>query len=195
MSSKKVLFSIFVGVCSFSLVRAEPPANAMTEAPVTQSYVGEAAEAVVGRVFGVEGDASDIKYHVFELTHHSPVNAAARSLFVPGWGQHFNNQTAKGSILFITTVGALLGSIKLYDKSNDTHHEYESQGLKSSGLYDDYENERISALALGGVAAVLWTVGVMDAYKNAYSPLYSKNPSVDVAFGDDGARVVVRKNF
>jgi len=174
---------------------AEGPANLSTEGGARKSYVGEAVEAVVGRVFGVEGDASDIKYHVFELTQHSPLSAATRSLVVPGWGQHFNNQPAKGTIFFITTAGALVGSVRLYNESTHSYDDYKKQGVQDGPLYDDYKNQRVTALALGGVTAVLWLAGVIDAYRNAYSPLYSKNPSIDVAFINDGARLVVKKNF
>ncbi len=182
---------------SSPVLRAEAPANAEYETapPVTGSYLGEAAGAVVGRVFGVEGDASDIKYHEIELTAHSPASAATRSAFIPGWGQHFNNQKAKGTVFFFVTVGALAGTVHLASKADRTYDDYKQLGVKNSSLYDDYKSEQTRAIALGSVTAVLWTIGVIDAYRHAYVPLYSKTTSFDVAFIDGGAEMSVRKKF
>lgn len=174
---------------------ADQPANAGEEEAVRGSYVGEAADAVVGRVFGVEGRASDIMYHEYDFTTHTPASAAMRSLIIPGWGQSFNGQRTKGIIFFITTVGAAIGGIKLYDKSTRTHREYRNRGVRDDSIYDDYESQRTRAFALGGVAAVLWTAGVIDAYRHAYSRLYSKEASVDVVFVDDGAQITLKKSF
>ncbi|MCG3206217.1 MAG: hypothetical protein KCHDKBKB_02950 [Elusimicrobia bacterium] len=193
ISVSRVLLSLSLFLSS-SVVVAEQPLNAVDIEP-HENFVGEATQAVVGRVFGVEGEASDIKYHVFELTHHSPTSAAVRSLFIPGWGQHFNQQPAKGSIFFVTTVGALLGSMHLYNKADESYQAYTSQGVQNSSLYDDYEKERLGALLLGGTAGILWVVGIFDAYRQAYSPLYSKDSSVDVALKKDGAQLIFKKSF
>lgn len=177
-----------------SLHAADQPANASD--PINPgSFVGEAAEAVVGRVFGVEGDASDIKYHAFELNHHSPGSSLVRSLVIPGWGQHFNRQKAKGSVFFLTTLGSLYASAHLYNQSVSSYHEYQAGGVKDSSRYEDYKDQRTQSLLYGGVAAILWVVGMVDAHRNAYNPLYSKEPSVDLAFIDEEARITLKKNF
>lgn len=197
MNKNFALLLLFLSGLFVPPLRAEGPANVESDvsAPMPGSYVGQAAEAVVGRVFGVEGDASDIKYHVFELTNHSPASAATRSFFIPGWGQAFNNQRAKGTVFFFATVGALVGTVHMYNKAEHTYDDYKSVGARDSSLYDDYKSQRTRAIALGGVTALLWTIGVVDAYRHAYNPLYSQNPSVDVAFSDDGALIRLRKNF
>ncbi len=192
MNVKKLFSILLIGAFVTPLIASDQPLNTTTS---RKSIVGEATEAVVGRVFGVEGDASDIKYHVVELTAHSPSNAAVRSAFVPGWGQGFNNERVKGSIFFLGTLGAVFGSFKLYEKAGDAYDDYKASGLKNSNKYDDYEQYRQQSLILGGAAAVLWIVGIFDAYRHAYQPLYSSARTVDVAFNDDGASFRLRKTF
>src|SRR5262245_35162978 len=74
------------------------------------SLIREAGGAVMGRVFGVQGTGADIQYHVVELSGRKPGNSAVRSAFVPGWGQFFNGEKVKASILFVATIGAAVGA-------------------------------------------------------------------------------------
>ncbi len=160
------------------------------------SVVGQAAEAVVGRVFGVEGDASQIKYHVIEFTSHTPSASATRSLLVPGWGQYFNRQKTKGTVLFLTTLGAVVASSHLYSKASHEYDQYREQEDKDGSKYDDYNRDHDRAIIFGGAAALLWIASILDAYHNAYKPLYSQAPSVDVAlFEEGGAQVRLKKAF
>ncbi len=159
------------------------------------NYIGEAAEATVGRVFGVEGDAAEINYHVFELTSHSPANAAIRSGIIPGWGQYFNNERVKGSVLFLATLGAVVASVHLHNSAEKSYDDYQALGQKDSSLYDDYERAYTGSIVLGSAAAVLWLVGIWDAHHNAYHPLYSKNVTVDVAYADNTSQIRVKKSF
>lgn len=174
-----------------------PPTNTQNQVPSgTPSIAGQAAEAVVGRVFGVEGDASQIQYHVVEFTSHTPAASATRSLLIPGWGQYFNHQKSKGAIFFLTTAGAIYASAHLYSKATHSYDQYTALGDRDGSKYDDYTRDRNRAILFGSAAAVLWIAAIIDAYHNAYKPLYSQNSSVDVAlFQEGGAEVRLKKAF
>jgi hypothetical protein len=163
--------------------------------PSQPSVVGEAAKAVVDRVFGVKGEAADIRYHAVELSNHSPVNAGIRSAIVPGWGQWFNRQPVKAVALFMVVAGGAYGTIRMRERSSDSYDEYKAFGIRSGPEYDDYERQRSQALILGSATLFLWGYTVWDAYRNAYNPLWSKDTSVDVALLSDGAAVEWRKKF
>lgn len=198
--------SFIAVVCSLSLgfsavvpARAEGNSAAATYPTFSTedqgSVVGEAARAVVGRVFGVKGDAGNVEYHAIELTTRSPRNAALRSALVPGWGQHFNRQPVKGTLFFLSTVAAAVGGLRLYDKSQDTFDEYERRGEKNSSLYEDYSDERTQAVLLGGLAGVLWVWSGLDAYRNAYTPLYTKDFHVEFALLPEEGVIRFNKKF
>jgi hypothetical protein len=161
----------------------------------TPSILGQATEATAGRIFGVEGDASQIKYHEIEFTSHTPGSAATRSLLIPGWGQYFNHQKAKGTVFFLATAGTLIASVHLYRKADRSYDEYTAIGDKDGSKYDDYKRDHDRAIIFGSAAAILWVTAIFDAYHNAYKPLYSSAPTMDVAFLKDGAEVRLKKTF
>jgi len=172
------------------------PIDPSVGSETTPSLVSEAAGATVGRVFGVEGDAGEIQYHEIEFTRHSPVASATRSLLVPGWGQYFNRQRTKGTIFFVTTVGAAFASAQVYSKARDSYDSYKATGVRDDSHYDDYRRGRKNALILGGTAVLIWAVSIVDAYRNAYKPLYSQVPTVDVALlPEGGAELRLQKGF
>jgi hypothetical protein len=202
MRSNRLLIAVMVAAAAVAPLRAaeetvaDYASSGASANPSNPSMIGQAAEAVVGRVFGVEGDASQIQYHVIEVTRHTPMASATRSLLLPGWGQYFNKQKAKGSIFFLTTLGSIVASSHLYGKARHAYDDYLERGEKDGSKYDDYQRYRNGAVMLGGVAAVVWIVSIFDAYHNAYKPLYSKIPTVDVALLEDGgAQVRFRKDF
>ena len=155
----------------------------------------EAARAVFGRVFGVQGEGGDVRYYAFDMSSRSPLNAAARSALVPGWGQYFNSQKVKGTLLFATFTGALIASLNLYSKSSDNLDDYRARGVKDDSIYDDYSRQHDQANFLMGVAVVVYAIGILDAYKNAYSPLYGTDRSVDVAWTSDGGEIRLQQRF
>ncbi len=175
--------------------RAAAPSDGNDYAPGGAGVVGEAAKAVVDRVFGVKGEAADIKYHAIELSNHSPVNAGIRSALLPGWGQQFNRQPVKAAALFmVITVGAF-GAVKAYHQSNDDYNKYKSIGNRNDSSFDDYGRHRTQAYVLGGATLGLWVYSIFDAYRYAYNPLWSREHSVEVALLDDGAGVQWHRKF
>lgn len=158
---------------------------------VYRGLTGESGD----RAFGVHGGAGNVDYRVVDMTHHSPMSAAVRSLLVPGWGQGFNRQRVKGALLFATFAFATYGAIDQYRASEDTYDEYEARGLPNDDLYEQYETEKLRALVLGGAAAALWAFAVIDAYRNAYNPLWSKRDGIQVVASAEGGKVVWKKSF
>jgi hypothetical protein len=163
--------------------------------PDRTSVVKEAGRAVTDRVFGVQGMAGEIDYHVVELTHHSPTSSAIRSAFVPGWGQGYNRQRVKGAILFATFAALTYGAVDQYNASKDSYDAYQARGLQNDVLYDDYESEKTRSLILGTAAVGLWVFAIVDAYRNAYNPLWSKADGVQLVVSAEGGNVVWKKSF
>lgn len=166
-----------------------------TTPPGVVGEAGEAAKAVVDRVFGVNGEAADIRYHAIELSNHSPVNAGVRSAFLPGWGQWFNRQPVKATALFVVVTGAAYGAVRTYHQSNSDYDVYKAIGSRNDPSYDDYSRHRTQAIILGSAAATLYLYSIWDAYRNAYNPLWSREPSVQLALRGDGASLQWRRRF
>ncbi|MBV9079981.1 MAG: hypothetical protein JO102_02555 [Elusimicrobia bacterium] len=198
MNSKKIIALVLALSLTPVLAFAEQNYDVMNGADFiapTGGPASEAAKAVEDRVFGVQGGAADVKYHAIELSNHSPVNAGIRSLILPGWGQWFNREPVKASALFMVTAAAGYGSYRAYNSSRNSWDTYHEHGFRADSAYDDYTRERNQALLLGGATIVLWLYSSWDAYNNAYNPLWSKAPSVEVALNPGGADVQWRKRF
>jgi hypothetical protein len=163
--------------------------------PTSPGVVGEAAKAVVDRVFGVKGEAADIRYHALELSNHSPMNAGIRSALLPGWGQWFNRQPVKAAALFMAITAGAYGAMRSYDKSNDSYDSYKAIGVRNDSSFEDYERHRTQFYVLGGATIALWGYSVFDAYRHAYNPLWSREPSIQLTLQEDGASVEWRRRF
>lgn len=152
-------------------------------------------QPVFGRIFGVQGSGADIQHYVFELSRRTPRASAIRSALVPGWGQSFNNEKGKGLLFFVITTALTVGSVVRYGDARDSYKEYKALGSKNGVLYDDYQDERVQALVMGGAALVLYTFGIIDAYRRAYTPLYSRDGGMDIALSPSETRVIWNRKF
>lgn len=116
----------------------------------------------------------------------SPKNrfkAAARSLFIPGWGQRYGEQKGKGSLFLFLAAGSVASYFiadhdfdKKYDRYELRKQEYDS--AKADGAsYDElvvrhqawenaqqkaYDAEDIRRITIG-VAVGVWGLNVLDA--------------------------------
>jgi hypothetical protein len=99
-----------------------------------------------------------------DLAAHTPVNAAARSAVLPGWGQYFNGQATKGYIVASGFVLTAVTAYLFYDKANATYDDYEKLGVRNSSLYSDYETQSNQAMVASFFAAGIWVYGIVDAY-------------------------------
>jgi hypothetical protein len=180
------LIALIVTACFFVSgmlpVFAESPDEIYTpDFSIHPPVSGEAAKSVVDRVFGVQGEAASIEYHVYELSNRTPTSSAIRSAVVPGWGQFFNDQPTKGVLFFTVFTAALAGSIIQYRASRDSFTDYRTTGIKNSSTFDDYEDEKQQSWILAGVAVAMWGVAVWDAHSNAYTSLYSTEAPLQLA--------------
>ena len=183
-------------VCWGPLVLGQPggPAEAVKNADNASSVAG-AGKAVFGRVFGFQDQGGDVDYYTFDLSKRDRFNSTVRSAFIPGWGQAFNEQRVKGGALFFTTSLALAGSIILHNKSKDSFDDYQAEGRINGSKFDDYETERIQSIVLGSAAAALWVYGLIDAYRNAYNPLWSKNTSIELSLLPHESHIHWKRRF
>jgi hypothetical protein len=196
MNNKLFTFFVCISLIAPSFLCAENDEYApYLNPPSRQSESFITRDPVLGRIFGVQGTGADIKHYVFDVSNRTPRHAALRSALVPGWGQHFNNEKGKALLFFVTTVGLAAGSLIRYSDSRHTYNEYKESGSRNSVLFDDYEDERTQALAMGVTALVLYTFGIIDAHRRAYAPLYSSDRSLQLALSPSESYLVWSRKF
>lgn len=100
----------------------------------------------------------------YDFNAKTPVNAALRSLILPGWGQFFNGQKTKGYILGAVALGCAVGSVVTYQLALKDWDDYEKKGIPDDPLYDSYKGKVITTNVLIGVSAAAWIYAVVDAY-------------------------------
>jgi hypothetical protein len=145
--------------------------------------------------FGVRGEGGDIKYHEVDLSERAPVNAAVRSALIPGWGQGFNGEYKKGTMLFVTFAVAAYGSYHLSQKANDSLDTYNARGVKDGPEIDDYNKQHSQAILLGTAALAIWAYSIFDAHHNAYAPLYSQDSSVQLVLNPGEEMIQWKRKF
>ena len=136
-----------------------------------------------------------------ELSKYSGKNAAMRSLFMPGWGQGWNEQYTKGWIVFGIFAVSTFGYFYFYNKAEVDYKKYEDNGSIDGPKYDDYEKNYNTSMTCGIVALVTWVYAVADAYfvgrekaKHYAYQQYNKKFSV-MAYNDDGVMLKYRAKF
>ena len=100
----------------------------------------------------------------YDFNARTPVNAALRSLILPGWGQFFNGQKTKGYILGAIALSCAGASIVTYQLALKDWDDYEKKGIPDDPLYDNYKSKVITTNFLIGVSAAAWLYAVLDAY-------------------------------
>jgi TolB-like protein len=94
----------------------------------------------------------------------TPLGAALRSAAVPGWGQVYNGDTARGityMALFAGFAGTAIVSAVLGSQAEDEYHENTASTVdaRSEGNAH-YERANIGLIGLGAV----WAVSIVDAW-------------------------------
>ena len=194
MSGKALLSAVLAGLLAAPL-SAQPRYTDESFQTERGTLPEEAADAMLGRMFGVKGYAPDVQYYVLDFTSHSPGNAAIRSALVPGWGQAFNGNQVKGTLWFSAFALAAVGSAVMANQADKTHDEYEATGRNNGPLYDDYEREYKLSLVLAAAAVGVWAMSVVNAYRQGYDALWSQAPAIDVVYAGDTAGVRWKKRF
>ncbi len=118
------------------------------------------------------------------LSPKTKFKAAARSVFIPGWGQRYAEQKTKGFFLHLLAAGSVTAFVITnndftvkFDRFNVLTSEYDSAKtannagpdairLRLDALYDAqkkaYDAENARRISIGSVIAV-WGLGVLDA--------------------------------
>lgn len=93
-------------------------------------------------------------------------DALFRSVLVPGWGQIYNNQDAKGYVFTGVTLGLVGAGVFQRMQSNKTHDEYMKATSKEDAtkLYDEMSNQYDQSNLLFMIAGGVWVVNVVDAF-------------------------------
>ncbi len=100
----------------------------------------------------------------YNLIRKTAENAALRSLVLPGWGQHFNNQKTKAYIIGGTALTSISCSIIFYSLSLKTYDEYDTKGRVTDKLYDEYKSQVLLTNIFIGTAITTWIYSIIDAY-------------------------------
>lgn len=130
------------------------------------------------------------------LTRKTPMRAALRSVFLPGWGQWYTEQKGKGTLLAALFVGSVTAYFALDNKFDDKYDTYthrlneyddavdngasyaelQSRLDALSAAQDDaYDAESARQISIGLVAGV-WGLSLLDAL--LFTP--NERPMVDV---------------
>lgn len=109
----------------------------------------------------------------YNFNTKSPLNAAARSLMLPGWGQFFNEQPTKGLIFAGAELIAIGTAFMMSSKANSTYSDYETK--RTNTMYDDYSSQINTANMFVYAGAAIWLGNIIDAYLSADSGTGRKN--------------------
>jgi hypothetical protein len=171
-------------------VRAEGEASAQGITPVTFQYslIGTYDLRISKRGYEtyktkVALDPSKETMVDIRLTPKTRFKAAARSLFIPGWGQRYADQKTKGFLFPLMAAGAITAFVitdhdfqNKFDRFESLEKTYDSAKASGAGndvmlghynrLYDAqkraYDAENSRRIAVGSVIAV-WGLSVLDA--------------------------------
>jgi len=92
------------------------------------------------------------------------VNAALRSMLMPGWGQYYNKQPEKAWIVFGLFGVCLAGAFYYNNKAFSSYDKYKNYGMIESKYYDDYESQYLTSQIFTFAAIGVWIFGIIDAY-------------------------------
>jgi TolB-like protein len=121
-----------------------------------------------------------------------------RSLLIPGWGQYYNDQDAKGYVFTGVTVGLIGAAVVEHLAYKSTWDDYLNAKSKDKATlaYDKASNQRDQRDLIIGIAAGVWAVNVVDAFISGTSASevhISENTTVKpvVAERADGTRLAM----
>lgn len=116
----------------------------------------------------------------------SKSDAVFRSVLIPGWGQFYNRQQAKGTAIMIASGALLAGGITFYVLGSQTESDYKGisqenlgpcEGRASEQLGACVEAQRVLAESHYGISRALfiglgavYAYNLLDAWLSGYSP-------------------------
>jgi TM2 domain-containing membrane protein YozV len=112
-----------------------------------------------------------------EINLVSPIGAAVRSAFLPGWGQIYTESEIRGSIVFISCGALIAGGFVSWNSYQNVYQEYKDVAWKSlenpqdknlqesKDLMFDKANQRFKLRQfLFFTSLGVWAYGVIDSY-------------------------------
>ncbi len=130
------------------------------------------------------------------LVQDRRAEAALRSMVLPGWGQLYKGQRAKGRLLIGVWGVAVAGTVTshiLRQQSFDTYIEAGPEDVEQR--YDTFNrwHKTRNTLVLGAIA--VWVYSYLDALIAGGQALGQRNLLVPLTFSDRQMHVIVRVQF
>ncbi len=113
------------------------------------------------------------------LSRKTPLGAGLRSAIVPGWGQYYTGQKAKGTLFLAAELGALAGVLWTNEKRDDAQSDYtaarleylaadqvdeiESKYLAMKSAFNELDRWHEKRKQWSYAAAAIWLANVLDA--------------------------------
>ncbi len=113
------------------------------------------------------------------LSRKTPLGAGLRSAIVPGWGQFYTGQKAKGTLFLAAELGALTGVLWANEKRDDAQSDYIEARLEylAATQVDDIDDAFVAMRAAfdeldrwhekrkqwSYAAAAIWLANILDA--------------------------------
>jgi len=113
-----------------------------------------------------------------EMRLVSPIGAAVRSAFLPGWGQIYTESKIRGSILFVSSGAILAGGFISRKSYQNFYQDYkntaealdtpqECKNLKECQDLYDKANQRFKLSQFLFFSSIgVWAYGIIDSYVN-----------------------------
>lgn len=104
-----------------------------------------------------------------------PITAAFRSMIIPGWGQFYNDQPRKGSILLgaeLIAAAAAISTYMLYKQSKG-HYDRAEKRQVAAQYFDEMEKHAQMNWASVGVFGSIWLYALLDSYLEAREQIHS----------------------
>ncbi len=146
------------GIISGSLAAVGPRYILVVRQVDTETgRVDAAAEVAIERA-GLVALSSDA------VVLRSTEGALFRSALVPGWGQFYNREAAKGTAFLAAGLGALGTAAGFFVASKSAESDYESN-TAASVPSRELANERLRVANIGLIVyGVVWAASLLDAY-------------------------------
>ncbi|MCP4482721.1 MAG: hypothetical protein GY817_08240 [bacterium] len=114
-------------------------------------------------------------YKELDLGEINGYNMALRSAVYPGLGQLYLGEKSKGYFFSGLASLSIIGAIYSWNNTEKKYNEYESKGVRSDSLYDDYLDEMNQMYLFVGVGLLNWAYSIYDAYKLGEEVRYARD--------------------
>jgi hypothetical protein len=100
------------------------------------------------------------------IPSRNPTGALLRSAVLPGWGQFYNDEYAKGILLGAASTGLLTWLLMENGAANSARDDFEETG--DPAFEQDYETHKQRRLDLIWYTSAAWLYTMLDAYVDAH---------------------------